>query len=79
MYHTSKEREYSSLSNGIFISENEHESKKKYTEMYFFYFNFLIIHYSTNNVIGSLKFCIHEVDIHVEGTVSQLYFDILFF
>ena len=74
MYYTSNERDYSSLSNGIFISENKHESKKTYTEMYFFDLNFSIVHISTNNVNGSLKFGIHVSNIHVEGTVSQIIF-----
>ena len=49
---------------------------KKYTcmEMYFFDLHFSIVHISTNNVIGSLKCCIHVVNIHVEGTVSQILF-----
>ena len=36
MYYTSNERYNSSLSTGIFISENKHESKKIYTKMYLF-------------------------------------------
>ena len=36
MYYISNERYNSSLSTGIFISEKKHESKKKYTKMYFF-------------------------------------------
>ena len=79
MYHTLNGREYSSLSIDIFISENENESKKKYTEMYFFHLHFSIVHISTNNVIGGLKFCIHVVNIHVEGTVSQIFFIYLSF
>ena len=30
MYYTSNERDYTSLSTGIFVSENKHESKKIY-------------------------------------------------
>ena len=77
MYYASNERKYSSLSTDIFISENKHKSKKMYTEMYSFYLNFSIVHISTNNVIGGLKFYIHVGDIHVEGTVSQIF--VLFF
>ena len=74
MYYTSNERDYSSLSNGIFISENKHESKNKYTEMYFFYLNLSIVRISTNNVNGSLKFGIHVTNVHVEGIMSQIIF-----
>ena len=74
MYYTSNDRDYPALSTGIFMSENKHESKNMYREMYFLYLNFPIVHISTNNVIGSLKFCIHEGNIHVEGSVSQIFF-----
>ena len=50
-----------------------------YTEMYFFYLNFSIVHISTNNVIGGLKFYIHVGDIHVEGTLSQIFVLLLSF
>ena len=73
MYYTSNDRDYSALSTGIFISENKHESKNMYREMYFFYLNFSIVHISTNNVIGSLTFCLHISNIHVERTVSQIF------
>ena len=36
MYYTSNARDYSALSTGICISENKHESKKMYREMYSF-------------------------------------------
>ena len=74
MYYTSNEREYCSLFTDIFISENKHESKKKYTEMYFVYLNCSIVHISRNSVIGGLKCCIHVGNIHVEGTVPQIFF-----
>ena len=48
MYHTSNERDYYSLSTGIFFSENKHESKKRYREMYFLDLKFLIVHISTH-------------------------------
>ena len=35
MYYTSNDRDYSALSTGIFISENKHESKNMYREMFF--------------------------------------------
>ena len=69
MFYTSNERDYYFLSNCVFISENKHDSKKKYRELYFFYLNFSIVHISTN--IGSLNFFVDLGNIHVEGTVSQ--------
>ena len=42
-------------------------------KMCFFYFYFLIVHISSNNVLGSLKLCMHVGNIHVEGTVSQIF------
>ena len=74
MYYTSNERDYYSLSTGIFFSENKHESKKRYREMYFLDLIFLIVHISTHNIIVGLKFCIHVGNIHVERTVSQILF-----
>ena len=73
MYYTSNERYNSSLSTGIFISENKHESKKIYMKMYSFDRNFSIVHIITNNAIGSFKFCLYVGNIHVEGTVSQIF------
>ena len=74
MYYTSNERDYFTLSTGIHNSEDRHESRKMYTEIYFFYLNFSVVHISTNNVPGSLKFCIQVGNMHVEGTVSQIFF-----
>ena len=72
MYYASNERNISSLSTGIFIPEDKHESKNIYTKMFFFYLNFSIVHISTNHAIGSLKLCLYVGNIHVEGTVSPL-------
>ena len=74
MFYTSNERDSFSLYADIFDSEKKHKSKKIYMERYFFYFYFLIVHISSNNVIGSLKLCMHVGNIHVEGTVSQIFF-----
>ena len=74
MFYTSNERDYWSLSVDIFDSENKHKSKKKCKERYFFDFYFSIVHISSNNVVGSLEFCMHVGNIHVEGTVSQIFF-----
>ena len=65
MYCTSNDRDYSALSTGTFISENKHESKNMYRKMYFFDLKFSFVHILTNNVIGSLKMCIHLGNIHV--------------
>ena len=43
-------------------------------ERHFFNFYFSIVHISSNNVLGSLKFCMPEGNIQVEGTVSQIFF-----
>ena len=48
--------------------------KSKYTEMYLFDFYFSIVHISSNNVLDSLKVCMHVSNIYVEGTVSQIIF-----
>ena len=74
MYYTSNERDFFSLSPDIFNPENKHKCKSEYTEMYFFYFYFSVVHISSNNVLDSLKCCMHVRNIHVEGTVSQLIF-----
>ena len=34
----------------------------------------MIVHISTNFVLDGLKFWMHVPDIHVEGTVSQIFF-----
>ena len=39
----------------------------------FFYFYFLVVHISTNNVRYSLKFFTHVGNIRVEGTVSRIF------
>ena len=74
MYYTSNERDCFSLSADIFNYENKRECRREYTEMYFFYFYFLIVHISSNNVLDSLTCCIHIVNTNVEGTVSQIIF-----
>ena len=51
MYYASNERDYYSLSTGIFFSESKHESKKTYRDKYFLDFNFSIVHISTNNTL----------------------------
>ena len=79
MYYTSNERDCFSLSADIFNYENKRECRREYTEMYFFYFYFLIVHISSNNVLDSLTCCIHIGNTNVEGTVSQIIFQVLLF
>ena len=73
MFFTSNERDSFSLYADIFDSENKHKSYKLYMKMCFFYFYFLIVHISSNNVLGSLRLCMHVGNTHVEGTVSQIF------
>ena len=72
MFYTSNERDSFSLYADIFDSDKKHKSKQIYMERYFLDFYFSIVHISSNNVIGSLKCCMHVGNIHVEGTVSQI-------
>ena len=72
MHYKSNERNYLPLSAGIHHSEDKHENKEMYKEMYFLNFKFSIVHVSTNNIIRILKFCMHVCNIDVEGTVSQI-------
>ena len=41
---------------------------------YLFTLLFLIVHISTNYALGGLKFSMHVTNIHVEGTVSQIFY-----
>ena len=74
MFYTSNERDSFSLYADIFDSESKHQSKKINMERYFFYFYFSIVHISPNNILGSLRLCMHVDNSHVEGTVSQISF-----
>ena len=47
--------------------------KKIVSEKVFFYFYFLVVHISTNNALGGLFFSMLVNNIHVEGTVSQIF------
>ena len=57
----------------MFNSEKCCERRKWYLKKYFFYFYFLIVHISTNNALGGLIFSKLVSNIHVEGTVSQIF------
>ena len=72
-YDTPKEREYSSLSSMICHFENKYKSAKKYDNNSFFHFYFSNVHISLNNEFGNLKLGILVANIHVEGTVSQIF------
>ena len=43
------------------------------TKTQFFHFYFSNVHISVNNEFGNVKLCIHVANIHVEGTVSQIF------
>ena len=58
----------------IYLILRKNTRAKKYKWKCFFFLLFLIVHISSNNVIGSLTLCIHVGNIHVEGTVSQIFF-----
>ena len=58
----------------IYLILRKNKRKQIYMERCFFYFYFSIVHISSNNVIGSLNVCKHVSNIHVEGTVSQIFF-----
>ena len=70
MFYTSNERDYCSLSVDIFDSENKHKSKKLCKERHFLYLYFSIVHISSNNVLGSLEFCVHVGNIRVSDLFS---------
>ena len=40
----------------------------------FFFLLFLIVHISTNFALDGLKFWIRVANIHVEGTMSQIFY-----
>ena len=73
MYYTSNERDYSSLSIDLSNFENTYGGGKWYLKRYYFLLLFLIVHISTNFVLDGLKFSVHVPNIHVEGTVSQIF------
>ena len=47
--------------------------KKKMVSEKVFYFYYLIVHISTNNTLRGLIFSMLVYNIHVEGTVSQIF------
>ena len=73
MLYTSIERDSSSLSIHVFFFENKCENSKWYMRTIFFYFYFSNVHISTNYALDGLRFCMHVGNIHVEGTVSQIF------
>ena len=73
MHYTSNERDYSSLSIDVSNFENIYGGSKWYLKRKFVLLLFLIVHISTNFVLDGLKFWMHVPNIHVEGTVSQIF------
>ena len=57
----------------MFNSEKCCERRKWYLKKLFFYFFFLIVHISTNTALGGLILSMLVSNIHVEGTVSQIF------
>ena len=58
----------------LFDSENKHKGSQIYAEIYFVDYYFSIVHISSNNVLDGLKSGMHEGNIHVKETVSQIVF-----
>ena len=73
MHYTSNERYYFSFSIHVFYFENKCENRKRYLKTLFFHFYFSIVHISTNYAFDGLRFHMHVTNIHVEGTVSQIF------
>ena len=48
--------------------------RKWCVQIYCFCLLFLIFHISTNFALDGLKFWLHVADIHVEGTMSQIFY-----
>ena len=40
---------------------------------YFYYFNFLMVHISTNNILKGLKLLMLKGSIHIEETVPEIF------
>ena len=72
-YDTPKEREYFSLSSIKCTFEKKYKSEKQYDKTSFFHFYFSNVHISVNNKFENFRLGIHVANIHVEGTVSQIF------
>ena len=57
----------------MFHFEEKYLGRKLCVKKDFFFLLFLIVHISTNFALDGLKFCMHFINIHVEGTVSQIF------
>ena len=73
MHYTSNERYYFYFSIHVFYFENKCENRKRYLKTLFFHFYFSIVHISTNYAFDGLRIFMHVTNIHVEGTVSQIF------
>ena len=78
-HNTSNERAYFSLSIDISIFEKKYGGRKIEYKKVFFLLLFLIVHISTNFILDGLKFWMDVPNIHVEGTVSQIFVSCLSF
>ena len=73
-YDIPNEREYFSLSSFRCNFENRCKSEKQYDENLLFHFYFSNVHISVNNEFENLRLGIQVANIHVEGTVSQIFY-----
>ena len=75
-YAIPNEREYFSLSSFFFyvILRITYKSKKHFDENLFFHFYFSNVHISVNNKFENLRLGIQVANIHVEGTLSQIFY-----
>ena len=74
MYYASNERGYFSLSIDVSNFEKKYGGRKWYLKRSFLLLLFLIVYISTNIVLDGLKFWLHVPNMHVEGTVSQIFY-----
>ena len=73
MYYTSNYKDCSLLSNDIFLFGKKCLGRKWCVQISFFCVSFLIVHISINFALDGLKFWVHVANIHVEGTVSEIF------
>ena len=72
-YDTPKKREYFSLFSVRCTFEIRYKSEKQCDKNSFLHFYFSNVHISVNNEFENVKLGIHVANIHVEGTVSQIF------
>ena len=74
MHCISNERYIFTLLTDTFKLENNTKFKKWCTKKGIFNLYFSVVRISSNNVLGSLKFCMHLHNTPLEGTVSQIFY-----